>query len=474
MSDDRLIVNGVSALTGQYLVPAMTLEEATARARGPATAMPDPWPVQRGREFQRGVHYGPPPDVHPEDVRESGWAIVFAKDTPDEIRRALGPLIEHRRKQVPAAVFKELEYWPGKSREEWLATYKVHGADVVPEKVPYYVLLVGGPDRIPFDFQFLLDIDYAVGRLAFDHPEDYARYAEQVVRYETADAVAGRKEVVYWAPRHDFDPATELSHDALVTPLYRGLPDTPAPAVRRQFGARGYLGDAATRTQLLEVLHGPPPAVLFTASHGVGGWPVGDARQRPDQGGLLGQEWSAFGEIARTDYLTGADVGAADLGGLIAFCFACYGAGTPRYDSFLSDPAAGPSPIAPEPFVAALPQRLLASGALAVVGHVDRGWGYSIRSVAAGPQIGAFRNLLLRLLIGQPVGHATLDLNQRFATASASLLGLLDPSRPEARQPADPQLVGAWIERNDAQSYVVLGDPAVRIRVDRLVAPAVG
>ena len=32
----------------------------------------------------------------------------------------------------------------------------------------------------------------------------------------------------------------------------------------------------------------------------------------------------------------------------------------------------------------------------------------------------------------------------------------------------DRDLVTAWLERNDAQNYVLLGDPAVRIRNDVL------
>jgi hypothetical protein len=35
-------------------------------------------------------------------------------------------------------------------------------------------------------------------------------------------------------------------------------------------------------------------------------------------------------------------------------------------------------------------------------------------------------------------------------------------------KPGDSDLVNDWIERNDAQNYVLLGDPAVRIRSDVL------
>ena len=48
---------------------------------------------------------------------------------------------------------------------------------------------------------------------------------------------------------------------------------------------------------------------------------------------------------------------------------------------------------------------------------------------------------------------------------------LLECLAPDTRGPrlTDAQLVGAWMERTDAQNYVVLGDPAVRLRLDDLV-----
>ena len=72
------------------------------------------------------------------------------------------------------------------------------------------------------------------------------------------------------------------------------------------------------------------------------------------------------------------------------------------------------------------------------------------------------------MLAGERVGHATMDFSQRFATYSASLLSKLDPSLPEAMQPTDAELANTWIERNDAQNCVVIGDPAVRLRASEL------
>jgi hypothetical protein len=65
------------------------------------------------------------------------------------------------------------------------------------------------------------------------------------------------------------------------------------------------------------------------------------------------------------------------LRGMLAFFFACYGAGTPRQDDFAHLATGAPVEIAPHGFLARLPQQLLKRGALAVVGHVERAWGCS-------------------------------------------------------------------------------------------------
>jgi hypothetical protein len=241
-------------------------------------------------------------------------------------------------------------------------------------------------------------------------------------------------------------------------------------AAKLKYRSRCLLGEEATKANLLEILHSrqqPPPALLFTASHGMGGWPKGDARQRPASGALLCQDWPGFGRIKPDHYLAASDLETdARLQGLVAFVFACYGAGTPRYDPFLREPSGGPVEVAAAPFVAALAQRLLVGGALAVIGHIERAWGYSIQPEGVGPQLLPFRNLVGRVLAGEPVGHSTIDFSQRYATYSTDLLGKVDPSLPAARKPTDAELVYTWIERNDAQNYLVMGDPGVRLRED--------
>lgn len=477
MADEQVWINGIHGVTGEYLVPPASPAQIAALAKGEVS---DPalrrWLQHIWRVVSR-PSLGLPMDVDPADTRQAGWAIVFDEHEPAAVKDALAPLVAHRRAGLGDAKVRVLEFLAGEEWRAWLSRHRVTPGTVNPDRVPYYVLLVGGPERIPYRFQHLLSVEYAVGRLSFDTAAEYSRYVESVIEYERARSVPHGRRLVFWSPRHAFDRPTILSADLLVKPLADGLPaveDHPAQlgvGDRWGFDTTMLWGQDATRANLAAVLHGRPghsqPAFLFTASHGVG-LDREHPDQRADQGALLCQDWPSYGEIDRDHYLAAADVADdARLHGLIAFHFACYGAGTPQHDSFFHTPGQPPPQIADQPFVAALPKRLLAhpqGGALAVIGHVDRAWGYSFRCPVAGPQLQPFRNAIGRILSGQPVGHAIKDFRERFAALSTGLSDLVRDIGFGATI-ADEELCTAWIERNDAQNYALVGDPAVHLRV---------
>jgi hypothetical protein len=321
-----------------------------------------------------------------------------------------------------------------------------------------------------------------VGRLAFDSAAEYAAYARSLVEYECASAIKNSKEIVYWGTCHPADPATNLSAASLIEPLANGIDHPKAPALKKPvheqvgFACRLLAAQEATKANILATLtSGRPPALLFTASHGL--WPkAGAANQLDLQGALLCQDWPGFGSMKPDHFLSAADVpDDAVVGGMIAFFFACFGAGTPNVDHFRRDPndAKTALKLAAQPFVAALPRRLLAhpnGSALAVIGHVDRAWSFSIRPPSAtGPQIRTFINTLTFALSGAPAGHVIQrTFGARYATLSVDLLNQLSPMMPAELKPSDSALVNTWIERNDAQNYVMLGDPAVHIRNELL------
>jgi Peptidase family C25 len=368
-----------------------------------------------------------------------------------------------------------LEYRHNETVLDWLQRYQTAPGSVDPKKVPYYVLLIGNPTEIPFDFQCLLDVEYAVGRLGFDHVHHYEKYAESIVNYETTGKVANARKAVVWGTHHLGDGFTDLTTAYLTTPLCKGENDEPALGAKQAFSLRSFTGWEATKANLLNVLRGKedknPPAILFTASHGMG-WPKEDPQgQKVNQGALLCQDWTGVGTIGSSQYLTAAEIpDDANIQGMVALIVACYSAGVPAFDAFLKDRKQGPVAIANAPFISALPQRLLAhpnGGALAVIGHVERIWSLSFVPPGLPSQLIPFRNFFGRVMSGEPIGHAMSDFNKRYAVLAAELLKDLDETQPDPK-PSDEALVWKWIERTDAQNFVVLGDPAVHIRVNDL------
>lgn len=457
--------NGVDGTTGGYLFPPVGLRDLPSLAR---RERPDADDRRLHAELRarQARAMGPKSGVDPRRLEETGWGVVFAEGTGPALREALEPLLAHRRRQagrVEAHRYRELGYRRGESKLHFLARHGATPGPADPDRLPYYLLLAGDPEAIPYRLQYQLDVQYAVGRIAFDDLDGYARYAASVVVAETGEPPRPRR-AAFFGVRRPGD-VTETLHDHLLSPLAEQLERELPEWEMERIG-----GGEATRGRLGRLLGGDEtPALLFTGSHGLG-FERSHPRQQAEQGALVCQEWmgpwNGPPDTSSRPYFTAEDVAdSACPAGLVAFCFACYSAGTPRVNDFVHRGDDEPAEIADTAFVARLPQRLLGhprGGALAVVGHVDRAWTYSFTWPGVEAHREVFASTLRRLLEGHPVGSAMEFFDQRYAELETDLADL----RESLELGVEPDLLTlgqVWTARNDARNFVILGDPAVRV-----------
>lgn len=468
---DEVCINGIDGASGDYLLSPIRVDNLTKAVRGERFEAAHLAELKWRHHQATTAHFGVKEGIDPRNLAEAGWGVIFASDADPAIRKALEPLLDHRKKEVSRnnpSYYKEFVgldgYRPGESKQQFLARHKVGPGPADPDKIPYYLLIVGDPQTIPFRFQYQLDVQYAVGRLHFDTIDGYSEYARSIVELEQGGS-RREQSAVFFGVKNPGDRATKLSTEELVKPLATSLGKS-----HPSWGIRTYTEEQAHKSDLAQLfLAGKTPSLLFTASHGMG-FPNGDPRQLPHQGALLCQDWPGplvhRGAIPETYYFSADDVpDSADVAGLISFHFACYGAGTPQLDDFAHQTLGQPRAIAPKAFLSHLPQRLLShpsGGALAVVGHVERAWGCSFVWPGAGRQVTVFEDVFARLMSGHPVGSALEPLNQRYAELSSDLSAELEEIS-FGKITDNLALAGMWTANNDARSYIILGDPAVRL-----------
>ncbi|MEH2207218.1 MAG: hypothetical protein V7K53_24635 [Nostoc sp.] len=445
--------NGINGETGEYSQP-LKLEQIMAQAQGEKEDYLKELETKyqnKGKDYFRLIE-----GVNPQDLAEAGWGVIFANDDPmkEAVREKLESLLKYRQEQAKSR-YKEYKYIRGDSKNKFLTRHDVGDSNLVdPSKVPYYLLIIGDPETIPYEFQYQLDVAYAVGRIYFENLEDYERYASNVVDIENGKVSLPRR-AVFFGVHNEGDDATEWSHEHLISPLSEWIEEE---IKIKGWEVQTLVKDQAKKEQLKQLIEGSKtPGFLFTASHGVF-FPQDSELQLKHQGALLCQDWRG-GETFTKDYYFSADdiSNEAQLHGLITFHFACHSIGTPELDSFDNSS----NRLAPKPFVARLPQRLLSQGALAVIGHVDRVLKYSFLGSYGQAQLETFKDSLIRLLMkGYPVGYAVESFNERYSALAADLLA----SRTDSSV-SDWHVSDLWLAYRDARSYAILGDPAVRLVV---------
>ena len=437
------------------------------------------------------------------NLAETGWGVIFGPSADSRIQEALGLLLKHREDAVhwdEEAHFRKFgvrskplyqtfqgAMAPGKEESAkawlWRDKKKLSLNPVNPGLgVPYYILIVAPPDEISFEFQYSLDLYWAVGRIWFENadgtpnPEEFRQYAASVVSYETMpDAnVPTSRQMAVFAPCLPLDDATQLFSRQVAQTMVTGAEGVPRAGIRQEFALQPFIGPDATKDNLARIFGGGikngPPAILFSGGHGAWFRPNEANQNAALQGALVCQDRRP-GPL-KPDYMFAADdvqnlPAGGKMHGMIHFMFACYGGGWPASDTYRCRQGKPPEILGNRAMLSRLPQKLLShpDGALAVIAHVDQSWGYSFRR-GNTPQLQGFTDVIAKLMWGNRIGQATDEFNRRWAVLSTDLLTELDKSG--GRMIAPDVIGNMWIARDDARNYIVIGDPAVRLRVEAM------
>ena len=110
---------------------------------------------------------------------------------------------------------------------------------------------------------------------------------------------------------------------------------------------------------------------------------------------------------------------------------------------------------------------MLRRGALAVVGHVDRAYGYSFVGSHLDAQTSAFEDCLAPVLDGLPVGFGLEGFAQLAGDMGAALAHQRDEIAEYFERAFPEVILPPWAATIDAGAFVIAGDPAARFGARR-------
>lgn len=411
---------------------------------------------------------------NPADPKDVGWTFLVSTRDPqrEKLVEIMKPLAIHRRMDKPETYLK---YSCGVENDSlrWMDWLKKHYFKKgVPHKgkIPKYVLIVGGPDQVPFRFQSMLQCCAFVGRVDFDSLKDLRTYVKKVIRLETADEPTTKREALFFATDHGKNDATFYSRRNMVEPMAEWVHK------ELEYDTWELIGEEATKSNLKDVFKRSKPALVYTASHGADATAeplsilkrFGGAiccHQRP-RDKFIDTLWSAEDIPEDIPFLEGS----------IFFQFACYSYGTPKTSDYAHWFEQESHSIKRD-MISAIPKKLLSlkHGPIAFIGHTDTALLQGIIDLQSlgmkgkwHSNIVSFKEAVERILHLLPAGMGMERMSDKFNYANMAIANTMDLDRMGAvhwNNRYYESFVENWLFRNDAQNFHVFGDPGVRVRV---------
>jgi hypothetical protein len=476
MDEGSVYFSGVDGTNGKTLYSPLRLSDLVTSLVGDSSgATKDPTLQVFATRYQNFAALPDPKDsnqyfeqtpdaVSPGSISTMGWGVIFTSRSDPSIKQALGELLALRNLQA-GDLYREFEgpagYRLGESTATFLARNEIGFGAVDPQRMPYFLLLIGDPQSIPYSFQQDLSMRYAVGRIWFDSLEEYALYALSVVASEQGGAVRPYR-VASFVPMHPDDTVSNQ-----IAELFQWSRSVVPDDLERY----SFAMPEPTKSQLVSLLGEHPPALLAMAGHSV--FFARDSDHQPTgQGGLLCQNWpgSTSGPVP-AEFVFAADDVSPNIRplGMVIVDLSSYSAGA---GGLLSGWRLDDSQHLGLQAQPSLPQRLLGhprGGALAFVGYAgpvavgdfysQHGTMYMFKE--------ALQIVLRRIVEGWPFGDALGVFRNRYSDW-VRLLSATEITSEQADLAATGEyFLGCLL----AGGITLLGDPAARLTLGSDVAP---
>jgi len=414
---------------------------------------------------QQALDLGSPPN--PADWRSDdvGYGVLLLESDHPPAEKAVG-------KDAPAPIQELLAARPGTVMLRWdrtlpegfLRRYFPDGhsqsANVLSLYgtakgcLPRYILVVGGPDAIPWQVQYTFGTRRAVGRLPLEG-DALAPYVSAMLS-DWAGCEVDLRAPLQWTVDLPGDITTEM-RAVIADPLAVKLTDGRLPRFE-------HLADAhATGAELLARLTAAKPALIVTSSHGL------TAEDRDAMGRTLGLPVDVRHDPVDLDALDAAMPPAC-----IWYAQACCSAGSEAPTKYGGLLGAGTPALTIVSAVAGLGSTVAPAAVRllgrehpvrAVLGHVEPTFDWTLRVAETGQGLGGtlVTALATNLLgAGQPVGLAFSEYRLGVGDLHAEWLAAFDALNGGALSQRS-RLTRLRLSAFDRQSLVLLGDPTVAL-----------
>jgi hypothetical protein len=429
------------------------------------------WPLRNAPPKIR-TYLKPPKPVDLSDWRSPnvGWGIVAAETQGASDADLAGgndlpaPILSLRQERGNAPIFRYREGWDQRFRllrnyaEQIDVAIGQSPCGVGRECIPYYLLICGTPDQVPWELQYVLNAHYAVGRLHLSGPalENYVK----ALRSDWKTAGADVRKALVWAANQGGNDITSLMRDLIAATIY----DKLAHEGDLSGGVQFLDGGTATAADLAKALSASKPAVVVTTSHGQT-YPLDNLETLGNQLGLLVDQ--NYASVQVKDLLNGWKPA-----GAIWYAHACCSAGASAQTSFagLTEEGSevdrilkGVAQVGNK--VAPLPTALLgaANPLRGFIGHIEPTFDWTLRNPDTNQSLTSSLQdaLYNELYQPHPVGFAF----RRWYDRLASLLTAYDQELLAFGRGSNTRaaMLKDLLAARDVQSTVLLGDPTATL-----------